>query len=59
MGIEVWLYVQVGKWLMFSLYSASMPVEVLPPLNTSLINGKQFSVSNMVPSFSGCEILTI
>ena len=36
-----------------------MPMEVLPPLYTNLINGQQFSVSNMVPSFSSGELFTV
>ena len=36
-----------------------MPVEVLPPLHTGLINGQQLSVSNMVPSFSRGELFAI
>ena len=44
---------------MISVDSVSMPVEVLPPLHTGLINGQQLSVSDMVPSFSRGELLTI
>ena len=36
-----------------------VPVEVLPPLHTGLIYGQQFSVSSMVPSFSGGELFAI
>ena len=44
---------------MICVDSTFMPVEVLPPLHTSLINGQQLSVSNMVPSFSRGELFAI
>ena len=37
--IEVWLRVQVGKWLMICVYYIFMPREVLPPLYTRWVNG--------------------
>ena len=36
-----------------------MPVEVLSPLHTSLMNVQQLFVSNMVPSFSRGELFAI
>ena len=41
---------------MISVDCTFVPVEVLPPLHTGLINGQQFPVSNMVPSFSRGEL---
>ena len=40
---------------MICVDSIFIPMEVLPQLYTSLINGQQLSVSNMVPSFSKGE----
>ena len=44
---------------MVSVNSAPMPVGVLSPLHTGLINGKQFTVSDMIPGLSRCKLLTI
>ena len=39
MLIQVWLCLQVSKWFMVGVYCTFMPMEVLPPLHTRLING--------------------
>ena len=44
---------------MISIFSTLMPVEVLSPLHTGLIDGKQLTVSNMIPGFSRGNLLTI
>ena len=44
---------------MISVYCTFVPMEVLPPLHTGLINDQQFSVSNMVPSFIRGELFAI
>ena len=44
---------------MISVDCTFVPMEVLAPLHTGLINGQQFSVSDMVPSFSRGEIFAI
>ena len=53
------LSIQISKRLMVSVNSAPMPVEVLSPLHTGLINGKQFTVSDMIPGLSRGKLLTI
>ena len=44
---------------MIHVYGTFIPMEVLPPLHTSLINGYQFPISDMVPSLSGHELFAI
>ena len=44
---------------MICVDSILVPVEVLPPLHTSLINGQQLFVSNMVPSFGRGELFNL
>ena len=51
-GIKIKLSIQISKWLVISVNSACMPVEVLCPLHTGLIDGKQLTVSDMIPSLS-------
>ena len=53
------LCIQIGKWLMISINSAHMPVKVLSPLHTGLIDGYQLMVSDMVPGFSRGKLFTI
>ena len=53
------LSIQISKWLMVSINSAPMPVEVLSPLHTGLINGKQLTVSDMIRGLSRGKLLTI
>ena len=53
------LSIQISKWLMVSVNSAPMPVEVLSPLYTGLINGKQLTVSDMIPGLSRGKLFTI
>ena len=36
---------------MISVDCTFVPMELLPPLHTGLINGQQFSVSDMLPKF--------
>ena len=45
------LCIQIVKWLMISVHSAPMPVEVLSPLHAGLIDGKQLTVSDIIPGF--------
>ena len=44
---------------MISIYSTPMPMEVLSPFHTGLIDGKQLTVSDMIPGFSRGKLLTI
>ena len=44
---------------MISIYSTPMPMEVLSPLHTGLIDGKQLMVSDMIPGLSRGKLLTI
>ena len=44
---------------MISTYSTTMPMEVLSPFHTSLIDGKQFTVSDMIPGLSRGKLITI
>ena len=44
---------------MISIYSTPMPMEVLSPLHTGLIDGKQFTVSDMILGLSRGKLLTI
>ena len=44
---------------MISVNGASMPMEVLPPLHKGLIDGQQFTVSDMIPGFSRGKHLTM
>ena len=53
------LCIEIGKWLMISVNSAPMSVEVLSPLHAGLIDGKQVKVSDMIPSFSRYKLLAI
>ena len=53
------LRIQISEWLMVSINSTPMPMEVLSPLHTGLINGKQFMVSDMIPGLSRGKFLTI
>ena len=53
----MWLCIKIGKWLMISVNSASMPMEVLSLLYTGLIDGQQLSVSDMVPGFSRGKLI--
>ena len=53
------LSIQINKWLMVSVNSAFIPVEVLSPLHTGLINGKQLMVSDMIPGLSRGKLFTI
>ena len=36
-----------------------MPMEVLSPLHTGLIDGKQLTISDMIPGLSRGKLLTI
>ena len=58
-GIKMRLSIQISKWFMVSVNRAPMPMEVLSPLQTGLINGKQFMVSDMMPGLSRGKLLTI
>ena len=44
---------------MINIYSTPMPMEVLSPLHTGLIDGKQLTVSDIIPDFSRGKFLTI
>ena len=44
---------------MISIYSTPMPMEVLSPLYTGLIDGKQLTISDMIPGLSRGKLLTI
>ena len=55
----MWLSIQIGKWLMISVNSARMPVEVLSQLHAGLMDGKQLTVSDMIPGFRRGKLLTI
>ena len=44
---------------MISIYSIPMPMEVLSPLHTGLIDGKQLTISDMIPGLSRGKLLTI
>ena len=44
---------------MISINSTPIPMEVLPPFHTDLIDGKQLTVSDMIPGFSRGKLLTI
>ena len=44
---------------MISIYSTPMPMEVLSPFHTGLIDGKQLTVSDMIPGLSRGKLLTI
>ena len=55
----MWLCIQIGKWLVISVNSAPMPVEVLFPLHTGLVDGQQLMVSNMIPGFNKGKLLTV
>ena len=44
---------------MISTYSTPMAIEVLSPFHTGLIDGKQLTVSDMIPSLSRGKLLTI
>ena len=58
-GIQMWLRIQICKWLIVSVNNAPMPLEVLSPLHVSLIDGQQLMVSDMTPGFSRGKLLTI
>ena len=53
------LSIQISKWLMVSVNSAPMLVEVLSPLHAGLIDGQQLMVSDMIPGFSRGKLLTM
>ena len=44
---------------MISINSTPMPMEVLSPFHTGLIDGKQLTVSDMIPGLSRGKLLTI
>ena len=44
---------------MISINSTPMPMEVLSPFHTGLIDGKQPTVSDMIPGLSRGKLLTI
>ena len=44
---------------MISMYSTPMPMEVLSPLHTGLTDGKQLTISDMIPGLSRGKFLTI
>ena len=53
------LSIQICKWLMVSINSATMPMEVLSPLHAGLLDGQQLTVSDMIPGFSRGKLFTI
>ena len=53
------LHIYIGNWLMISIYSIPMPMEVLSPLHKGLIDGKQLTISDMIPGLSRGKHLTI
>ena len=53
------LSIQISKWLMVSVNSAPMLVEVPSPLYAGLIDSQQLTVSDMIPGFSRGKLLTI
>ena len=44
---------------MISINNTPMPMEVLSPFYTGLIDGKQLTVSDMIPGLSRGKLLTI
>ena len=44
---------------MISIHSIPMPMEVLSPFHTGLIDGKQLTNSDMIPVLSRGKLLTI
>ena len=44
---------------MISIYSIPIPIEVLSPFETGLIDGKQLMVSEIIPGPSRGKLLTI
>ena len=44
---------------MISIYSIPMPMKVLSPFYTGLIDGKQLTVSDMIPGFIMGKLFTI
>ena len=53
------LCIQISKWLIVSVNSAPMTVEVLSPLHAGLIDGQRLIVSEMIPGLSRGKLLTI
>ena len=44
---------------MISIYSTPMPMEVLSSFYTGLIDGKQLTISDMIPGLSRGKLITI
>ena len=55
----MWLCIQIDKWLVISVNSAPMPVEVLSLLHTGLVDGQQLRVGDIIPGLSRGKLLTV